>query len=168
VNGDAVEHHVDADGDHDETDAPARAYLESIARQLSREAGVNVRHGRPATEVIAAASEHEEPVVVLTTRGYTGMDGPNWLNDPTLALGIAMLVHIWKSLPFWTLILIAGRLAIPAEHYEAASVDGATQWQKFRYITWPTMRTLRRGNRLSITPVTDDEWSAVLHRLHDR
>ena len=53
-----------------------------------------------------------------------------------------MLVHIWKSLPFWTLILIAGRLAIPAEHYEAASVDGATRWQKFRYITWPSMRTL--------------------------
>src|SRR5690349_14947810 len=73
---------------------------------------------------------------------YTGMDGPNWLNDPTLALGIAMLVHIWKSLPFWTLILIAGRLAIPAEHYEAASVDGATHWQKFKFITWPAMRTL--------------------------
>jgi multiple sugar transport system permease protein len=73
---------------------------------------------------------------------YTGADGPNWLNDPILALGIAMLVHIWKSLPFWTLILIAGRLAIPAEHYEAASVDGATSWQKFRFITWPSMRTL--------------------------
>jgi multiple sugar transport system permease protein len=73
---------------------------------------------------------------------YTGMDGPNWLNDPILALAIAMLVHIWKSLPFWTLILIAGRLAIPAEHYEAASVDGATSWQKFRFITWPSMRTL--------------------------
>ena len=39
---------------------------------------------------------------------------------------MAMLVHIWKSLPFWTLILIAGRLAIPDELYEAASVDGAT------------------------------------------
>ncbi len=73
---------------------------------------------------------------------FTGADGPNWLNDPTLALGIAMLMHIWKSLPFWTLILVAGRLAIPAEHYEAASVDGATSWQKFRYITWPSMRTL--------------------------
>ena len=73
---------------------------------------------------------------------YTGADGPNWLNDPILALGIAMLVHIWKSLPFWTLILIAGRLAIPAEHYEAASVDGATSWQKFKFITWPSMRTL--------------------------
>jgi multiple sugar transport system permease protein len=57
---------------------------------------------------------------------FTGRDGPNWLNDPYLALAIAMLVHIWKSLPFWTLILIAGRLAIPAEHYEAGSVDGAT------------------------------------------
>jgi multiple sugar transport system permease protein len=73
---------------------------------------------------------------------YTGLDGPNWLNDPLLALALAMVVHIWKSLPFWTLILIAGRLAIPAEHYEAASVDGATQWQKFRFITWPSMRTL--------------------------
>ncbi|HZQ62930.1 MAG TPA: sugar ABC transporter permease, partial [Casimicrobiaceae bacterium] len=36
---------------------------------------------------------------------FTGEDGPNWLNDPALALSMAMLVHIWKSLPFWTLIL---------------------------------------------------------------
>ncbi len=72
----------------------------------------------------------------------TGLDGPNWLNDPALALTFSMLMHIWKSLPFWTLILIAGRLAIPAEQYEAASVDGATNWQKFRFITWPSMRTL--------------------------
>ena len=72
----------------------------------------------------------------------TGADGPNWLNNPTLALGLAMLMHIWKSLPFWTLILIAGRLAIPTEQYEAAAVDGASNWQKFRFITWPSMRTL--------------------------
>ena len=55
---------------------------------------------------------------------------------------MAILVHIWKSLPFWTLILIAGRLAIPKEMYEAAAVDGATSWQKFKFITWPSMRTL--------------------------
>ncbi|SDC04780.1 carbohydrate ABC transporter membrane protein 1, CUT1 family [Variovorax sp. CF079] len=72
----------------------------------------------------------------------TGLDGPNWLNDPTLALSLSMLMHIWKSLPFWTLILVAGRLSIPAEQYEAASVDGASNWQKFRFITWPAMRTL--------------------------
>ncbi|HEY5580097.1 MAG TPA: sugar ABC transporter permease [Rhodoferax sp.] len=72
----------------------------------------------------------------------TGMDGPNWLNDPTLALSFSMLAHIWKSLPFWTLILLAGRMAIPAEQYEAASVDGASTWQKFKFITWPSMRSL--------------------------
>ncbi len=72
----------------------------------------------------------------------TGLDGPNWLNDPTLALSFSMLAHIWKSLPFWTLILLAGRMAIPGEQYEAASVDGASTWQKFCFITWPSMRSL--------------------------
>jgi multiple sugar transport system permease protein len=72
----------------------------------------------------------------------TKADGPNWLNEPILALSLAILVHIWKSLPFWTLILVAGRLAIPAEQYEAASVDGASGWQKFRFITWPALATL--------------------------
>jgi len=72
----------------------------------------------------------------------TAEDGPNWLNDRWLALSMAMLVHVWKSLPFWTMILIAARLAIPHELYEAASVDGATRWQKFTAITWPSMRTI--------------------------
>ena len=81
-------------------------------------------------------------VINTTIFRLTGADGPNWLNNPQLALGLAILVHIWKSLPFWTLILVAGRLAIPGEMYEAASVDGATTWQKFRFITWPSLQTL--------------------------
>jgi multiple sugar transport system permease protein len=72
----------------------------------------------------------------------TGDDGPNWLNDPTLALSLAIVTHIWKSLPFWTLILIAGRLAIAKDLYESAAVDGATPWQMFRHVTWPSLRTL--------------------------
>jgi multiple sugar transport system permease protein len=72
----------------------------------------------------------------------TGDDGPNWLNDPSLALSMAILVHIWKSLPFWTLILMTGRLAIAHDLFEAADVDGASWWQKFRFITWPSVRTL--------------------------
>ena len=72
----------------------------------------------------------------------TAEDGPNWLNDPRVALAMAIGVHIWKSLPFWTLILLTGRLAISHDMYEAAAVDGATWMQKFRYITWPSMRTL--------------------------
>lgn len=72
----------------------------------------------------------------------TGEDGPNWLNDPSIALTMAIGMHIWKSLPFWTLILMTGRLAIPHDQFEAADVDGASQWQKFRFVTWPAMRTL--------------------------
>jgi multiple sugar transport system permease protein len=72
----------------------------------------------------------------------TGADGPNWLNDRWLALSMAMAMHVWKSLPFWTMILIAGRLSIPGELYEAASVDGASGWQKLRFITWPSLRAL--------------------------
>ena len=71
-----------------------------------------------------------------------GEDGPNWLNDRWLALSMAMLVHIWKSLPFWTMIMIAGRLAIPKDLYEAAGVDGASKFQQFKFITWPSMKTL--------------------------
>jgi multiple sugar transport system permease protein len=81
-------------------------------------------------------------IINSTIFRLTFEDGPNWLNDATLALGLAMLVHVWKALPFWTLILIAGRLAIPHDMYEAAAIDGANGWQRFRFITWPSMRTL--------------------------
>jgi multiple sugar transport system permease protein len=81
-------------------------------------------------------------VINQTIFKLTGLDGPNWLNDPTMALSFSMLMHIWKSLPFWTLIMVSARLAIPADQYEAASVDGATTWQKFKFITWPSMQTM--------------------------
>jgi multiple sugar transport system permease protein len=81
-------------------------------------------------------------VINSTIFRLTGLDGPNWLNDPRIGLGLSMLTHIWKSLPFWTLILIAGRMSIPREQYEAASVDGASAWQKFKFVTWPSLRTL--------------------------
>jgi multiple sugar transport system permease protein len=73
---------------------------------------------------------------------FTAEDGPNWLNNPAMGLTLAILVHIWKSLPFWTLILMTGRLAISTDMFEAADVDGASWWQKFRFITWPSMQTL--------------------------
>ena len=69
-------------------------------------------------------------------------DGPNWLNDRWIAFAMAGVVHTWKALPFWTLILISGRLAISKDLYEAAAVDGASGWQKFIWITWPSLRTL--------------------------
>lgn len=69
-------------------------------------------------------------------------EGPVWLLDRWMGLGMICLVHIWKYLPFWTLILLAGRLAIPKDLYESADVDGASGLQKFRYVTFPSMRNL--------------------------
>lgn len=100
-------------------------------------------------------------VINSTYFRMTGLDGPNWLNDPTLALGFSMLMHIWKSLPFWTLILVAGRLAIPSEQYEAASVDGASRWQKFRFITWPAMKSLYLTSTILSTIWTLGDFNSV-------
>jgi multiple sugar transport system permease protein len=61
---------------------------------------------------------------------------------PHLALGSVITVHIWKYLPFWTLILLAGRMAISRDLYEAARIDGASRTQQFLYVTWPQIRNL--------------------------
>lgn len=62
------------------------------------------------------------------------------LADPELALAAIMVADVWKSTPFAALIILAGLQAIPDELYEAASLDGASAWQRFRYVTWPLIR----------------------------
>jgi len=73
---------------------------------------------------------------------WFGIDAPWWLVKPDLALGSVITVHIWKYLPFWTLILLAGRMAISTDLYEAARIDGASRLQMFGYVTWPQIRNL--------------------------
>jgi multiple sugar transport system permease protein len=67
------------------------------------------------------------------------VDGPPWLDNSGFALGSVIYGHIWKWLPFWTLIFLAGRMAISVELYEAADVDGASVFQKFTHVTMPLM-----------------------------
>jgi ABC-type sugar transport system permease subunit len=62
------------------------------------------------------------------------------LADPHLALVAIMAAEIWKTTPFAALILLAGLQGIPDDLYEAASVDGATAWQKFRHVTLPLIK----------------------------
>jgi multiple sugar transport system permease protein len=71
-----------------------------------------------------------------------GIDGPVWLNSYWLALGANIVAYIWKFLPFWTLILLAGRMAIPREIYEAAEMDGATPVRRFAHVTVPLLANL--------------------------
>jgi multiple sugar transport system permease protein len=70
------------------------------------------------------------------------IDGPPWLDNATLALGSVIYAHIWKWMPFWTIIFLAGRMAIPPELYEAAKVDGASSLDLFRHITVPLLASL--------------------------
>lgn len=69
-------------------------------------------------------------------------DGPPWLDQSTLAMGSVIYGYIWKWMPFWTVIFLAGRMAIPRELYEAADVDGATGIGRFLHITFPLMANL--------------------------
>jgi multiple sugar transport system permease protein len=73
----------------------------------------------------------------------SGIDGPGWLDTSRwLALGSVIVTYIWKNMPFWTVILLAGRMAIPQELYEAAEVDGATGIKRFVHVSFPLLANL--------------------------
>jgi raffinose/stachyose/melibiose transport system permease protein len=69
--------------------------------------------------------------------GWFGIEGPGWLTDPSYALLSVALVDVWRGVGLATVIYMAGILSIPSEYFEAARVDGATAWQRFRFITLP-------------------------------
>ncbi|MCP1103060.1 raffinose/stachyose/melibiose transport system permease protein [Aequitasia blattaphilus] len=63
-----------------------------------------------------------------------------WLTDPAIAFGSVMGVDIWRGTGYIMTILIVGILAIPNVYYEAASIDGASGFQKFKSITFPMLK----------------------------
>lgn len=62
-----------------------------------------------------------------------------WLTKSEYAFGTVMAVDIWRGVGYIATILIAGILSISSDYYEAAAIDGATGWQKFRYVTLPLL-----------------------------
>lgn len=68
-----------------------------------------------------------------------GLDLPGLLAGPSLALVSLMIVSIWKSLGYNTVLFLAGLENIPGEYYEAAKLDGAGRWPVFRHVTWPLL-----------------------------
>jgi multiple sugar transport system permease protein len=69
-----------------------------------------------------------------------GVTGPGWLTNPSLALGSLIVMAAWRNMGFLMIIFLAGLQTIPQEMYEAADVDGAGRWRKFRSITLPLLR----------------------------
>ena len=63
----------------------------------------------------------------------------NWLGDPNLALISVIVVNVWRGVPFYAISLLAGLQTVNPELQEAAAIDGASAWQRFRHITWPLL-----------------------------
>ena len=63
----------------------------------------------------------------------------NWLSDPKLALPSVTMVALWKGVGYDVVIFLAGLQGISMVYYEAAKIDGANAWQRFRHITWPML-----------------------------
>ncbi|AQZ61763.1 N-Acetyl-D-glucosamine ABC transport system, permease protein 1 [[Actinomadura] parvosata subsp. kistnae] len=68
-----------------------------------------------------------------------GVAGQNWLGDPDVALPVVAAVFVWFHWGFGFLLFLAGLQDIPKELYEAADLDGANRWSKFRFVTWPQL-----------------------------
>ncbi len=81
---------------------------------------------------------------------FLGYRGPqNWTANPDLALISIMIVALWKNAGYYMIFYLAGMQNLPTEVFEAATLDGASTWQKLRYVTFP----LLRGTTLFITTI---------------
>jgi multiple sugar transport system permease protein len=76
----------------------------------------------------------------LLVHGGIAKPGPSWLGNPILAMGSLVVINAWRGLPFYAITLLAGLQTIPADLYEAATIDGATAWHRFRYVTLPLLK----------------------------
>ena len=63
----------------------------------------------------------------------------NWLGDPALAMISVIIVNVWRGVPFYAISLLAGLQTISPDLHEAAAIDGARAWARFRHVTWPLL-----------------------------
>ncbi|QGN59552.1 ABC transporter permease subunit [Nostocoides sp. HKS02] len=78
--------------------------------------------------------------LINTVLGWVGITGPNWLGDPHWAMPGLILMATWRNFGTGMIIFLAGLQAVPWALHEAASIDGANGWQRFRHITLPLLR----------------------------
>jgi multiple sugar transport system permease protein len=84
----------------------------------------------------------EEALVDRALAVLLGVDGPIWFNHWRLALGANIVAYVWKWMPFWTVVFLAGRVAIPRDVSDAAAIDGAAGARRFVHLTLPLLANL--------------------------
>lgn len=72
--------------------------------------------------------------------GLANLPQPTWLGNPALAMPTVIIADMWTGVSFQAVLLLAGLLAVPDEHKEAAETDGASGWQVFRHVTLPAIQ----------------------------
>lgn len=87
-----------------------------------------------------------DPAFSVVNRVLIGLGmpkpGPSWLGNPILAMCSIIMINTWRGLPFYGITLLAGLQTVPPELYEAATIDGTSGWQRFRYVTLPLLRPI--------------------------
>ena len=78
--------------------------------------------------------------LINTFLGWFGIDGPNWLGDANWSMPGLIMMASWRNFGTGMIIFLAGLQAVPWALHEAASIDGASAWQRFRHITLPLLR----------------------------
>jgi ABC-type sugar transport system permease subunit len=92
--------------------------------------------------------------LVLAATGITS-EMTDWLGERPTAMPAVILATVWRGFPFWFVSILAALQTIPAEQYEAARVDGANAWQRFRAVTFPAIRQV-----VVITLLLSSIWTA--------
>jgi arabinogalactan oligomer/maltooligosaccharide transport system permease protein len=85
---------------------------------------------------------HSEYGFVNQLLQSVGLQPVQWLTDPTNALIAVIFVNVWLGIPFYMVMLLGGLQSIPIDYYEAASMDGASAWQRFKAITMPLLKPI--------------------------
>ncbi|MBA2529139.1 MAG: sugar ABC transporter permease [Euzebyales bacterium] len=83
---------------------------------------------------------HPDLGLVNVALSAVGVDGPNWLASPALAMPAIIVMAVWRNMGFVMVLFLAGLQTVPAQLYEAARIDGASPWKEFRYVTLPLLR----------------------------
>ena len=77
---------------------------------------------------------------INTVLGWFGIEGPNWLGDPKWSMPAMIMMATWRNFGTAMIIFLAGLQAVPWSLHEAAAIDGANSWQRFRHVTLPLLR----------------------------
>ena len=117
----------------------ARRHADTIRQTaIPCEILLECRHRR--TKNVAAARKDALNGVVNSILGGIGIDGPDWLGSPDVALWTLMFVIVWREVGFGIVLFLARLMTLPEEPFEAARIDGAGWWARLRYVILPELK----------------------------